>query len=194
MTGRRRGGGLLSALALLVLIGAALLLWMPPPLPEGPPDRPPTPGPDAQRGPDALQGPVDHILIVKSERRMVVFRDGTPLKGYQIALGFAPMGDKTRQGDGRTPEGRFRINRRNAGSAYHLSLGLDYPQPDDITRARAGGYSPGGDIFIHGQPNSRKGQPSLRQDWTAGCIALSNAEIEELWAATAMGTTVDIRP
>ena len=181
--GARLFSRLFSGLALLLLIGAAVLLWLPP-QPAPPPDPAPT----------ALQGPVDHILILKSERRMVVFRDGSPLKGYRIALGFAPQGDKLRQGDGRTPEGRFRINRRNAASAYHLSLGLDYPQPDDITRARAGGYDPGGDIFIHGQPNSRKGQATLRQDWTAGCIAISDAEIEELWTATADGTTVEIRP
>ena len=185
MKKRQRGAGLFSALALLLLIGAAVLLWLPAKPPPVVVPRPPA---------TALQGPVDHILILKSERRMVVFRDGSPLKTYSIALGFTPKGDKLRQGDGRTPEGRFRINRRNASSAYHLSLGLDYPQPDDITRARAGGYSPGGDIFIHGQPNSRKGQPTVRQDWTAGCIAVSNTEIEEIWAATPNGTLVEIRP
>ena len=184
MKRRQRGAGLFSALALLLLVGAAILLWLPPRMPVVAPDP----------APNALQGPVDHILIEKSARRMVVFRAGKPLKTYQIALGFAPTGDKLRQGDGRTPEGRFRINRRNAASAYHLSLGLDYPQAEDIARARAGGYDPGGDIFIHGQPNSRKGQATLRQDWTAGCIAVSDAEIEELWAATPNGTTVEIRP
>ena len=184
MKRRQRGAGLFSALALLLLVGAAILLWLPPRMPVVVPDP----------APNALQGPVDHILIEKSARRMVVFRAGKPLKTYQIALGFAPRGDKLRQGDGRTPEGRFRINRRNAASAYHLSLGLDYPQAEDIARARAGGYDPGGDIFIHGQPNSRKGQATLRQDWTAGCIAVSDAEIEELWAATPNGTTVEIRP
>ncbi|MBL8561023.1 MAG: L,D-transpeptidase family protein [Gemmobacter sp.] len=181
MKKRQRGAGLFSALALLGLIGAAVLLWLPPqPLPHPPAT--------------ALQGPVDHILIEKAARRMVVFRDGKPLKTYTIALGFAPQGDKLRQGDGRTPEGRFRINRRNAASAYHLSLGLDYPQAEDISRARAAGHDPGGDIFIHGQPNSRKGQATLRQDWTAGCIAVSDTEIEELWAATPNGTSVEIRP
>ena len=184
MKRRQRGAGLFSALALLLLVGAAILLWLPPRMPVVVPDP----------APNALQGPVDHILIEKSARRMVVFRAGKPLKTYQIALGFAPTGDKLRQGDGRTPEGRFRINRRNAASAYHLSLGLDYPQAEDIARARAGGYDPGGDIFIHGQPNSRKGLPPLRQDWTAGCIAVSDAEIEELWAATPNAITVEIRP
>ena len=107
MKRRQRGAGLFSALALLLLVGAAILLWLPPRMPVVAPDP----------APNALQGPVDHILIEKSARRMVVFRAGKPLKTYQIALGFAPTGDKLRQGDGRTPEGRFRINRRTAASA-----------------------------------------------------------------------------
>ncbi|WP_151717355.1 L,D-transpeptidase family protein [Gemmobacter serpentinus] len=177
-----------SLLALIFLIVAGLI-WLRHDLP---PVTPPIPLPPMAQGP--LDGKVDHILIEKSARRMTVFRDGDPLKTYRIALGFAPIGDKDREGDGRTPEGRFRIDRRNGASAYHLSLGLDYPQPKDISRARAGGYSPGGDIFIHGQPNSRKGQPTLMQDWTAGCIAVSDSEIQELWAAVEIGTTVEVRP
>lgn len=179
----RRLAGLFSGLALLALLGAALVLVLP---------RPPLPGAGLS-GP-GLSGPVDHILVEKAARRMTVYRAAEPLKTYRIALGFAPVGDKAREGDGRTPEGTFRIDRRNAGSAYHLSLGLDYPQPEDRARARAGGYSPGGDIFIHGQPNMLKGMATLRHDWTAGCIAVSDAEIEELWAAVADGTTVEVRP
>jgi murein L,D-transpeptidase YafK len=99
-----------------------------------------------------------------------------------------------RQGDGRTPEGAFRINRRNAHSKFHLSLGIDYPQQDDLIRASAGGYSPGGDIFIHGQPNAFFGKATLRHDWTEGCIAVSDTEIEELWLITRLGTEVEIRP
>lgn len=183
MTAGRRRPRRVWLLALLAGLAAAALFWPPAPRPPQPPP------PDI-----ALQGPVDRILIEKSARRMTVFRDGRALKTYRIALGFAPEGDKTRQGDGRTPEGQFRIDRRNANSAYHLSLGLDYPQPEDAARARAGGYSPGGDIFIHGQPNDRKGQPVLRRDWTAGCIAVSDPEIEELWRAVAIGTEVELRP
>lgn len=182
----RRGRRGARALLALLLFGLAGLLWLRPVLP------PVVAPPPAQQGP--LSGQVDHILIEKAARKMTVFRDGTALKTYRIALGFAPQGAKQREGDGRTPEGRFRIDRRNAASAYHLSLGLDYPRPADRRRAQAAGYSPGGDIFIHGQPNSRKGLPSLTQDWTAGCIAVSDAEIRELWAAVAIGTEVEIRP
>ncbi|MCB1337213.1 MAG: L,D-transpeptidase family protein [Maritimibacter sp.] len=146
------------------------------------PDRPP------------LEGRIDRIVIEKQARRLTVYRDGAALKSYRVALGFSPVGDKARQGDGRTPEGLFRIDRRNAQSAFHLSLGIDYPQPDDVARARAGGYSPGGDIFIHGQPNGYDHVPTLGYDWTEGCIALADAEIEELWRATPMGTEVEIRP
>lgn len=141
-----------------------------------------------------LEGRIDRILIEKGARRLTVFRDGKALRDYRIALGFAAEGDKQRQGDGRTPEGHFRINRRNPESAYHLSLGIDYPQADDVARAQVGGYAPGGDIFIHGQPNGYDAFATLRYDWTAGCIAVSNAEIEELWRVTAIGTAVEIRP
>ncbi len=140
-----------------------------------------------------LEGHVDRILIEKDARRLTVFRNGVALRSYPVALGFAPRGDKQREGDGRTPEGLFTINRRNPQSAYHLSLGIDYPQPDDIARARAGGYAPGGDIFIHGQPNGF-GMVTIPTDWTAGCIAVSDAIIEELWRVVPVGTPVEIRP
>lgn len=141
-----------------------------------------------------LEGRIDRILVEKGARRLTVFRDGEALRTYRVALGFTPEGDKERQGDGRTPEGVFRIDRRNSASDYHLSLGLDYPQPDDIARARTGGYAPGGDIFIHGQPNGVGAVVTLPYDWTAGCIAVSDAEIEELWRVTPLGTEVEIRP
>lgn len=141
-----------------------------------------------------LTGVIDRIVIEKSARRLTVFRRGEPLRSYDIALGFAPDGDKKRQGDGRTPEGVFQIDRRNENSAYHLSLGLNYPSADDLVRASLGGYSAGGDIFIHGQPNALFGQSALRGDWTAGCVAVSNAEIEELWRVVPIGTEVEIKP
>jgi murein L,D-transpeptidase YafK len=137
---------------------------------------------------------VDRIVVEKAARRLILMRDGTEVARLPIALGFAPQGDKDRQGDGKTPEGLFRINRRNPGSAYHLSLGIDYPRPDDAARARAGGYSPGGDIFIHGQPNGMGALVTIPYDWTAGCIAVSDADIEALWQIAPVGTVVEIRP
>ncbi|MFN3993826.1 MAG: murein L,D-transpeptidase family protein [Tabrizicola flagellatus] len=173
---------LLLYLFLLVGLGfiAASLYSPPVPMPTPPP--PP------------LTGTVDRIVIEKAARRMQLIQDGKAVRSYAIALGFAPEGDKQRQGDGKTPEGEFTINRRNAESAFHLSVGLDYPRPADRARAAKGGYSPGGDIFIHGQPNALPEGFKLRGDWTAGCIALTNAEIREVWAVTPIGTRVEIRP
>lgn len=137
---------------------------------------------------------IDRIEIDKSDRRLTVYKDGQALRSYDVALGFAPDGDKMREGDGKTPEGAFTINRRNPESAFHLSLGINYPQADDIARASASGVSPGGDIFIHGQPNGLGLVATLPGDWTAGCIAVSDNEIEELWRITPNGTPVTIRP
>ena len=137
---------------------------------------------------------IDRIEVDKSARTLTVFRNGSALRSYDIALGFAPDGDKTVEGDGKTPEGTFTINRRNSNSAYHLSLGIDYPQADDIARASAAGASPGGDIFFHGQPNGLERPAVLPGDWTAGCIALANNQIEELWRITPIGTKVIILP
>ena len=134
----------------------------------------------------------DFVLIEKAERRLTLMRDGVILKHYRIGLGFSPAGDKQVEGDGRTPEGIYRIDRRNDRSKFHLSLGIDYPRPDQRAAARAEGRNPGGDIFIHGQPNGYSGK-KIRGDWTAGCAAVSNAEIREIWAHVPIGTTVEIR-
>lgn len=174
---------LFSVLCLAALLGAGAALWLRPPS-APPPDRPEP----------ALSGPLDRILIEKSARRITLYQNGEAVRIWPMALGFAPQGDKIREGDGRTPEGSFRIDRRNESSRYHLSLGLDYPQPDDIARARSGGYSPGGDIMIHGQPNALAEPLQVPGDWTAGCIALTNARMREIWDHTPIGTPVEIRP
>jgi murein L,D-transpeptidase YafK len=176
----KRLAQIFSALVLLCLLaaGAALILLRP------------SPAPVAQ----VALAHVDRIVVEKSKRRIQLFQNGTLAREYRVALGPAPIGDKLRQGDGRTPEGIFQINRKNAGSAYHLSLGLDYPRADDIARAAAAGVNPGGDIMIHGQPNMLPQDAVIRQDWTAGCIAVSNAEMDEIFAATQIGTEVEIRP
>ena len=138
------------------------------------------------------QSRADFVLIEKGDRRLTLWRDGKLLNSYRIGLGFAPDGDKSREGDGRTPEGLYRIDRRNDRSKFHLSLGIDYPRPDQRAAAKAEGRNPGGDIFIHGQPN---GYPLNRipGDWTAGCAAVSNAEIREIWSLVPIGTRVEIR-
>lgn len=137
---------------------------------------------------------IDYILIEKSKRRLIAHRKGQQVLQYSIALGFAPIGDKSREGDGKTPEGLFKINRRNSNSSFHLSLGIDYPRPEDIARAEALGLNPGGDIFIHGQPNRLGNHLMLPGDWTAGCIAISNSEMVALWRLADLGTVVEIRP
>ncbi|MFV0333746.1 MAG: murein L,D-transpeptidase family protein [Tropicimonas sp.] len=144
--------------------------------------------------PRELTREIDRIVIDKSRRVMVAYRDGKALKRYDIGLGFAPEGDKTQQGDGRTPEGIYRINRRNDRSRFHLSLGIDYPRPEDRAEARELGVDPGGDIFIHGQPNSLPDTMMIPGDWTEGCIAITNPEIAELFRYTPIGTLVEIRP
>lgn len=140
--------------------------------------------------PEARQA--DFVLIEKAERRLTLMRDGSVLKHYRIGLGFAPKGDKRIEGDGKTPEGTYRIDRRNDRSKFHLSLGIDYPNAAQRKAARAEGRNPGGDIFIHGQPNGYSGA-KIRGDWTAGCAAVSNAEIREIWSRVPMGTPVEIR-
>lgn len=144
--------------------------------------------------PVRLTSPVTRIVIEKSARRMTVEQqDGQP-KTFRIALGFSPEGDKSRQGDGRTPEGVFRIDRLNRQSRFHLSLGIDYPQKQHREAARRGGYDPGGDIMIHGQPNQIAEGFRVKGDWTEGCIAIDNHEIDEIFAQARIGTEVEIRP
>ena len=173
--------GVFSALVLLAVIAAvAVLIVMRPPVlvPVLPP----------------LVGAVERIVVQKAARRMMLFQNGAVVREYRIALGFAPLGTKERQGDGRTPEGIFKIDRRNAQSAYHLSLGINYPRPEDVTRAAKAGISPGGDIFFHGQPNALPDGALLPGDWTAGCMALTDAEMREIWDFVPIGTEVLIMP
>jgi murein L,D-transpeptidase YafK len=137
---------------------------------------------------------VDRIVVEKSQRRMDLMSGETVVRSYQIALGSAPEGDKLQEGDGRTPEGRYVIEGRNPSSAFHLSLKISYPDAADRAAAAARNVSPGGDIFIHGAPNwwLLPGQPP--GDWTRGCIAVTKAEIEEIWRLVPDGTPVEVRP
>jgi len=138
--------------------------------------------------------PVDFVLVDKSDRTLTLFAKGNPVRLFRgLQFGDAPLGHKRFEGDERTPEGRYTIDTRNPNSAYHLSLRVSYPNAQDRAFARALGRSPGGDIFLHGQPNGLA-HGRMRGDWTDGCIALSNAEIEELWQLIADGTPIEIRP
>jgi murein L,D-transpeptidase YafK len=136
----------------------------------------------------------DKVLIEKKERRLTVLKKGKSLKTYSIALGPNPEGKKLEEGDKRTPEGTYTIDRRKERSHYHRALHISYPNPDDIAQAKARGVSPGGDIMIHGLPNGigLLGKLHVKKDWTLGCVAVTNPEIEEIWRVVPDGTTVVI--
>lgn len=138
----------------------------------------------------------DKILVEKALRRLTLFRNGKPLKAYKVALGPNPVGAKVKEGDGRTPEGLYTIIGRNPKSAFHLSLRISYPNSADKARAESLGVSPGGDIMIHGITNGFGWIGSYHRlwDWTRGCIAVTNAEIEEIWRMVPNGAVVEIVP
>ncbi len=159
----------LAAMTALMFVANAKAPW-PPPL-----------APAAER--------VDEIRVDKSERRMTLLRDGRIVKSYRVLLGDAPVGHKRQQGDERTPEGRYRITFRNDKSRFHLSLRVSYPNEADRRQARVRGVDPGGDIMIHGGT-----PPGYSRDWTDGCIALSDAQIEEVWRLVPVGTPIEILP
>lgn len=138
----------------------------------------------------------DRIVIIKSERSLTLLQAGKVLKSYKVALGGHPIGAKIHQGDGRTPEGVYTIDSRNAHSQFHLSLHISYPNADDRARARKLGVNPGGDIYIHGLPPAYAFLGALHRqtDWTLGCIAVTDSEIEEIWRLVPIGTPVEIKP
>jgi tetratricopeptide (TPR) repeat protein len=139
---------------------------------------------------------VGRILIEKSARRLMLISQGEVLKTYKIALGGNPIGPKERQGDNKTPEGTYVIDARNRDSRFHLSLHISYPNERDKIRAKELGVSPGGDIMIHGIKNGSSwvGDAHAEVDWTKGCIAVTDEEIEEIAKLTPNGTIVEIRP
>ena len=135
---------------------------------------------------------VTRVLVYKEARKMYLLHHDEVLKTYKVELGFSAEGHKQFEGDGKTPEGEYRIDRRNPNSAFHLSIGISYPNAQDIARARAAGKKPGGDIFIHGRPNLKK--RGLGPDWTAGCIAVKDREMEDIYAMVRDGTPISIYP
>ncbi len=140
----------------------------------------------------------DYILVEKGKRRMTLYNGGRVLKRYKIAIGKGGDGPKVRQGDMRTPEGLYYIEGRNPDSSFHLSLKISYPDEADVARAEALGYDPGGDIVIHGVRNGTSPYKHHKyrypNDWTEGCIAVTNAEMEEIWRMVPDGTMIAIRP
>lgn len=133
---------------------------------------------------------VTTIEVHKADRKMYLLHGRKVLKEYRIQLGSTPVGPKRFEGDGKTPEGAYRISQHNPKSTYHLSLRISYPNNAQSAFAKAAGKEPGGDIFIHGQP----GWTKVKGDWTAGCIAVTNKEVEEIYAMVKDGTQINIYP
>ena len=141
----------------------------------------------------SYDGPeVTRVVVMKSTRSMFLMHGDEVLESYKIDLGWAPEGHKQFRNDGKTPEGRYTIDRRNPNSQYHLSLGINYPNPDDIAYALKNGQDPGGDIFIHGGPKLWRDRKKL--DWTWGCISVTDKEMEKIYAMVKDGTPIDIFP
>jgi len=138
---------------------------------------------------------IDRIVVEKGERVMHVYEGDRLLKSYPISLGFAPEGQKEKEGDGKTPEGFYTINDKNPNSGYFLNLGVSYPLPEQRQKAQAEGINPGGDIKIHGMTNGLGAIGKLQRftDWTAGCIAVTNTEMQELFDYVPIGTVIEIR-
>lgn len=132
---------------------------------------------------------VTRVVVLKEQRKMYLLHGNRALKSYDIALGFEPAGHKKIEGDGKTPEGHYLIDRRNPDSRFHLSLGISYPNQRDVAYAKALGKEPGGDIFIHGEGTLLS---KLKPDWTWGCIAITNKEMEEVYAMVRNGTMISI--
>lgn len=138
----------------------------------------------------------DRVIVTKAARTLTLERNGAAFRTYPVALGAQPKGHKQREGDKRTPEGVYAIDARNPNSAYHLSLRISYPNEADRNRAVADGVNPGGQIMIHGiGPSSRAVKPLHPLfDWTDGCVAVTDEEMEEIWNFVDVGTPVEIKP
>ncbi len=139
-----------------------------------------------------IQPKITQIVVFKESRKLYLYSGDKAVKSYNIDLGFSPVGHKIIEGDGKTPEGRYYIDRKNPKSAYHLSLGISYPNKRDRSVAKKLGKSPGKDIFIHGRVGFFGRRP--KKDWTWGCISVSNSDIEEIYNLVDIGTAIDINP
>jgi len=138
----------------------------------------------------------DHVVVLKKERTLQLLSQGKLLKTYKVALGADPVGPKTRQGDHKTPEGSYVLDSRNPHSKFYKSIHISYPSPRDLKRAQQSGFSAGGEVYIHGLPNGYGaiGAAHRLKDWTDGCIAVTDQEMDEIWLAVRDGTQIEIRP
>jgi murein L,D-transpeptidase YafK len=139
---------------------------------------------------------VDRVIVRKSQRRLILMHGGNLVRSYHVQLGLNPVGQKERSGDFRTPEGTYRLERRNPRSDFFLSLKVSYPNPEDLRRAHAHHWDTGGSIMIHGLPNSLRHEADYYEshDWTDGCIAVSNADMVEIWMLVPDDVPIDILP
>ncbi|MDH3350269.1 MAG: L,D-transpeptidase family protein [Gammaproteobacteria bacterium] len=138
----------------------------------------------------------DKVVVDKSDRQLLLIKDGEVFRTFEVALGIRPVGDKKREGDFRTPEGSYLLDTRNPNSEFFLSIHVSYPNSQDVREARARGLDPGGAIMIHGQPNepTRSETYYRTRDWTNGCIAVSNSDMIDIWLMTDNNTPIEIRP
>jgi murein L,D-transpeptidase YafK len=148
------------------------------------------------QGPTTTMPTADRVVVYKGERKMVLMNGDSILRTYKISLGLNPVGHKERAGDFRTPEGTYRLTRRNPRSDFFLSIQVSYPNDADVKHARRNGWDTGGSIMIHGLPNQLKHTPAYyaKSDWTDGCIAVSNSDMLEIWLLTADNAPIEIRP
>lgn len=138
----------------------------------------------------------DRVMVRKAERKLYLLKGNAALRTFRVALGLQPEGHKFREGDFRTPEGSYELVERNPDSEFFLSIRVSYPSTLDVRRSRSKGYAPGGSIMIHGQPNNPTHSPEYyrRTDWTNGCIAVTNADMVDIWLMTARNTPIQILP
>jgi murein L,D-transpeptidase YafK len=176
MTGRRASGMAVQALALALACSTAQ--------------------PAAATVRDAAPLKADRVVVVKSERRLYLLRGEEVVRSFRVALGRQPRGTKLRQGDGRTPEGLYRLEAGNPDTRFHRSIRISYPNDEDVARAQASGTRPGGNIMLHGVPAelSRWGPDHWMFNWTEGCIAVTNEEMDIIWRSVDLGTPIEIRP
>ena len=138
----------------------------------------------------------DHVMVRKKERKLELLSRGRVIRSYKVALGGDPIGPKTRQGDHKTPEGSYVLDSRYSQSQFYKSIHISYPSARDRELARQNGYSAGGDVYVHGLPNGYRavGAAHRLRDWTDGCIAVTDEEIDQIWKAVPDGTPIEIKP